>query len=49
MLYLCGRTFARYQAVERLLNALAKHDAGATVQSLAHCVLALLPVAPNIR
>ncbi|KAL6728600.1 hypothetical protein Aduo_010358 [Ancylostoma duodenale] len=37
-----------FKAVENLLNALAKHDSGATAKSLAQSVQALFPLTPNI-
>ncbi|ETN74988.1 hypothetical protein NECAME_12597 [Necator americanus] len=38
-----------FKAVENLLNALAKHDSGATGRSLAQSVQTLFPLTPNIR
>ncbi|VDK45992.1 unnamed protein product, partial [Cylicostephanus goldi] len=37
-----------FQAVENLLNALAKHESGATARSLAQSVQTLFPMVPNI-
>ncbi|KAK6741484.1 hypothetical protein RB195_009377 [Necator americanus] len=37
-----------FKAVENLLNALAKHDSGATGRSLAQSVQTLFPLTPNI-
>ncbi|KAJ1349629.1 hypothetical protein KIN20_005224 [Parelaphostrongylus tenuis] len=37
-----------FKAVEKLLNALAKHDSDATLCSIAHVVAALFPLLPNI-
>ncbi|KJH53106.1 hypothetical protein DICVIV_00604 [Dictyocaulus viviparus] len=37
-----------FKAVERLLSALAKHDSNATLCTVAHSVLTLFPLTPNI-